>query len=945
MKMTKKYNQDEVKGHNFISDPYFEEWGNGDWKKGEPNKYTKKKDGDRTYLYISGKGSISQSVMLPKKSSGKSDEPPFYSLTFDYSVKNKASVSLILTYLSGGSERDKKEITLPEIKEWSQYELLLDVSAEDTEISLKFYAGKSAGNKGINLTAVDMQLHIGGLNPESIVFDDENISADKPLLTLNYGRKHILNIKPAADSAWRDLNCAMRWNSDIPVSNYPVSFTPDLNTAQPLNKEGSLWEMACSAQKVSGIPETFSVMLASEYSSVPFIFGAEIGDYLYKFTEPKISGIAVIAQSIPADLSIRVVCDYDDAYPDMPGVPDVDVCWKMDDGKIISTARTDTDGMATLTFLPEKSGNYKLAALITDKTGRESSHQFDVNVYDRSPWLDDTRITLNNTDADLSGEAGYLMNGEVTVLHLNCDKNRNVFGLVKLENNAGNTGVSITPAEGREIPPEGLSWDLNITGSDSRELAFLLTSDQFGISQEIRVIALQPDTGKEIKSLKVNDEVVNEKTPLIVAPAETITLNCTVNKLLSRLQAELNSKNRTLLAAEPAFGQLQTLKNNAAEWKLHSINPQGGFFELALNIPPLTNPQTLSGRVLPQEIASGIETITLNNAPVTVSGDFFLVPDKKYTLTVKPHPLLKDIPVSLVSQTNSGVTVNSNPPFGQEVSLAENGASWQISADPSSARGKFSLQIQSQWGGAPLHLDGVVLSADLQDEGSVQVTDGLSGEKYKVDPNIGFIFEADKSYPLAVRLKKNNLIHGQAVSWVLPDGDSHQNAVSFEPEEPVELTTLGAEWEFSYTEEGDTQFDLLLTSQNKFSYKIPCHIFNDADYLERSQCKFVLNSKDIIPDGNDHELAYKKDISLQLKLSPDATTFLNGMSLALITHNMDDEGDSLIVTPDKPTLITPETRNVQWNIESDVAVGHRFTLEIVVNNLKSITSLIKCTSV
>ena len=53
--MTEKYNQAEVKGHNFISDPYFGEWGNGDWEKGEPNKYTKKKDGDRTYLYISGK--------------------------------------------------------------------------------------------------------------------------------------------------------------------------------------------------------------------------------------------------------------------------------------------------------------------------------------------------------------------------------------------------------------------------------------------------------------------------------------------------------------------------------------------------------------------------------------------------------------------------------------------------------------------------------------------------------------------------------------------------------------------------------------------------------------------------------------------------------------------------------------------------------------------------
>ena len=31
--MIEKYNQEEVKGHNFISDPYFEEWGNGDWEK------------------------------------------------------------------------------------------------------------------------------------------------------------------------------------------------------------------------------------------------------------------------------------------------------------------------------------------------------------------------------------------------------------------------------------------------------------------------------------------------------------------------------------------------------------------------------------------------------------------------------------------------------------------------------------------------------------------------------------------------------------------------------------------------------------------------------------------------------------------------------------------------------------------------------------------------
>ncbi|MEM8329900.1 hypothetical protein Q4S08_20140, partial [Morganella morganii] len=157
--------------------------------------------------------------------------------------------------------------------------------------------------------------------------------------------------------------------------------------------------------------------------------------------------------------------------------------------------------------------------------------------------------------------------------------------------------------------------------------------------------------------LKVNGEEANKKTPLIIIPATPVTLNCRVNKLLSRLQAELNSEESKLLTAEPAFGQLQVLNNNAAEWVLRSAGPQGGFFNLDLNIPPLTIPLTLSGRALPQEIASGIELITLNNTPLTTPGNLFLAPGRGCTLTVKPHPLLKDIPVSLVAETSNEVSV------------------------------------------------------------------------------------------------------------------------------------------------------------------------------------------------------------------------------------------------------------------------------------------------
>ncbi|WP_235843601.1 hypothetical protein [Morganella psychrotolerans] len=823
--------------------------------------------------------------------------------------------------------------------------MLLDVSEKDTEIKFEFYAGKSAGNKGINLTAVDMQLHIGGFSPESIVFDHENIPVDKPLLRLNYGRKHILNIRPSDDSAWRDLDGVLKWGSETPASNYPIIFDPELNTAQSLKKEGSDWKISCLTQKVSGIPDTFSIMLTSEYSAIPFVFDAKIGDYLYKFTEPKITGIAVISQNVPAEVSIRVICDYDEEYPDIQGVPDVDVLWQLDGGKSISTTKTDNDGVAILSFLPEKSGNHKLVAVITDKAGRESRHQFNINVYDRSPWLDDTRIDINSTGIDYQDDAVYLMSGTTAVIHLNCENNDNIFGRVKLENKEGNTGVNITPSEGRDISPEGLSWDVNITGSDSRELTFLLTSDQFDISQEISVIALQPDFDKEIQSLNVNGEEANKKTPLIITPTKPVTLNCRVNKLLSRLQAELNSEESKLLTAEPAFGQLQALKNNAAEWVLKSAGPQGGFFNLDLNIPPLTIPLTLSGRALPQEIISGIESIKLNNTSVTIPGNLVLAPEGTCTLTVKPHPLLKDIPVSLVSDTGNGISVVSNPPFGQEINLAEDGTSWQISADPASARGKFSLQIQSKWGGAPVNLDGVVLSADLQDEGSVRVTDGDIGRKYDIDFNIGFAFLAFEFYSLNLKLLPDNLISGQNVSLDLTEGDHHRDAVSFDPKTPIVLNLPGTDWEVSYTEEESTQFDVVLKSQGKFSYKIPCHIFSDEKYLEKSQCVFMLNDSVIVPGIKYNDFEYKKEVSLKLKLSQEISEFLNGMVLALVVHKTDDEGDSLIITSDELITVDKNKPDLEWTVETDVAVGHRFTLEIVLDNLKNIRAVMKFTSV
>lgn len=237
------------------------------------------------------------------------------------------------------------------------------------------------------------------------------------------------------------------------------------------------------------------------------------------------------------------------------------------------------------------------------------------------------------------------------------------------------------------------------------------------------------------------------------------------------------------------------------------------------------------------------------------------------------------------------------------------------------------------------------MSADLQDEGAVRVTDDDMGRKYDIDFNIGFAFLAFELYTLDLKLLPDNLISGQTVSWELPEGDHHRDAVSFDPETPVALDLSGTEWEFSYTEEESTQFGLVLNSQGNFSYKIPCHIFSDEKYLEKSNCVFMLNNSVIVPGVKYNDLEYKKAVSLKLKLSQEASTFLNGMVLALVVHKMNGESDSLIITSDEKFTVDKNKPDLEWNIETDVAVGHRFTLEVVLENLKNIRSIIKFTSV
>lgn len=69
------------------------------------------------------------------------------------------------------------------------------------------------------------------------------------------------------------------------------------------------------------------------------------------------------------------------------------------------------------------------------------------------------------------------------------------------------------------------------------------------------------------------------------------------------------------------------------------------------------------------------------------------------------------------------------------------------------------------------------------------------------------------------------------------------------------------------------------------------------------------------------------------------------MVLALVVYKADDEGDSLIITSDEFITVDKNKPDLEWTVETDVAVGHRFTLEIVLENLKDIRAVMRFTSV
>ncbi|MBS3049634.1 hypothetical protein [Enterobacter mori] len=798
----------EVRGQNLIVDGDFSTWPTAAWQTGVPNRYNKRNEGNRSYLFISGQGSIWQTVELPLKAAGAGPERPFYHLTFDYKTTGTADTTLTLTFISDDTEqREPVVVALDRTAEWITFEQQVELTPTDQKLCVMFHAGEIMGYLGINVTFVNLQLHLEPLRLAELVLDGVPVlPAETPALRLNHGHDYRLTATPEATSQWYGLQGALAWQSEPPVTQYGIAFNPDLGEQQHLDDAGANWQINCLPYQASHQRGPFTLALVSRYSAEPFLITAELDDFLYKLGEGTIEGMPIITPGIPALLKIRVLADYQEQYPEKRGIAGVEVYWQAGEEAESVTQQSDPDGWSTFAFLPQQAGEYTIYVWVTDKTGEKRDHTFTLTAWQDSPWLDGTILTFDTDTTPVDPRHGklWLRNGQTHTLYLrrNEQQRDGSFGKVGLRTLENITGMSITPTEKLPLSDQGLSWQITLNNVDSQTVTLRIESDTLSIPLEINAAVVQDNVEQELQALEIDGAPFDPRSELLLFPNTPVTLCCQANAMITELSATLNSQTAPRLKADPPLGALQPLNEGAVCWQLQGSDAAGGDITLTLEVPPLSTPVTLSGRLLPEAIASGIKTVRFDNVDYTSPYTLLMTRDIGHSLQLIPHPLLNGIKVFLTIEADSGLNIQSTPPEDEEVTLNADGVSWTIRGTGTQS-GVFMLLINSHWGGEP-----VVLAVRLLSDKLVDDIDAVKLEEEVIETDDRLLLLTGQSQTLTVIPK------GPLVDAALTLQHTSGVSLGVQPVQPQPVAEQGSDWQLmTGSERGEFTLTLNRTGQ------------------------------------------------------------------------------------------------------------------------------------
>jgi hypothetical protein len=679
------------------------------------------------YLMAVHQGSASQIIDVPKSQR----EDVYYTLSF--LCENTAALAGTLSVRVEGDAGPEQTIELTPTAQRNSpldfipdsYDVRLTLPLEqDDRIRLAIFSPENPPNdevSGIKITRIRIDLHLGPLELQGLMLDEQQLPAARPLylcLGASASLAHRFGCTPVADNSWLDTKAALV-SDDNPQG--AIIAQPAMGVNHPL--EGQ-WTLDCPLIE-GDEPHLFTLNLVNHYTADTYPIQASLGHHRLVFRErlePAYFPVLEYGQSVRVGVQVA-------SYYTGQALGGRTVNWELNGQSRTTAVVTDDEGWAYFEVQSTLvgAGVFVLEASVQSPyyTGGVVTEEMQVHVLATDPWKT-VQAVVEGTSTLWHEKTGYPNRGSTYSLGVRLPAGSPLHGTQVALRWEGDSydqlGVQVQPELEEPVLVEAadLLWDL-------------ICADQLDGRFQLQLVCSNLLLPSEKKPMSLARNLVRIGD---VQEANKVAVLDEGDSVLLRVQVlhELNG------------GPGDPVNNALVDWitpdgTISTVTGAGGWASV-LYQPIRDGAQVVTARVRAHAEAVPVEhsfdvdvlatspwknqvAITLDNVAVDLVGLGLLCRrGTSHTLKVLPTTgsSLLNQPVTLNWRgvpLSIGLTISD---IGTPRTLGAQGLEWTFSSQQASSFSRlFTLQLSSPVLQSPRDLVGRLIASDLADELSVML--------------------------------------------------------------------------------------------------------------------------------------------------------------------------------------------------------------------------------
>ena len=675
-------------------------------------------------------GSASQLIDVPKSQR----EDVYYTLSF--LCENTAALSGTLSVRVEGDTGAQQTIELTPTAQRNSpldfipvsYNVRLTLPLEQADrIRLAIFSpanppGHGDDTNGIRITRIRIDLHLGPLELQGLMLDEQQLPAASPLylcLGASASLKHRLRCTPMANNPWLDTEAALV-SDDNPQG--AIIAEPAMGVNHPLDDQ---WTLDCPLIE-GDEPHLFTLKLANRYTADTYPIQASLGHHRLVFRErlePAYFPVLEYGQSVRVGVQVA-------SYYTGQALGGRTVSWGLGGQSPIAAVVTDDEGWAYFEVQSTLigAGVFVLQASVQSPyyAGGVVTEEMQVQVLATDPWKTVLAV-VEGTPTLWSEKTGYPNRGSTYRLGVRLPADSPLHGTQVALRWDGDfsyeqLGVQVQPELEAPVPvgATDLPWELICADELDGRFKLQLVCSKLLLPSEKKTMSLARNL------VRIGDVQEANKFP-VVDEGDSVLLRVQVLHVV------------TSGAGDP-------VNNALVEWitpdgTIPTVTGAGGWASV-LYRPTLAGDQVVTARVRAHAEAVSVEhpfdvkalathpwknqvAITLDNVAVDLV-ELGLLCRRGMSHTLKVLPTtgssLLNQPVTLNwrgAPLSIGLTVSD---IGTPRTLGAQGLEWTFRSDQASSASRlFTLQLSSPVLQSPRDLVGRLIALDLAQELSVML--------------------------------------------------------------------------------------------------------------------------------------------------------------------------------------------------------------------------------